>query len=98
MIDYKIDGYIEKTGEYDKNIINMKHPDSIFYTSGHLFSSVYSPKEKDEVFYKYFENDELFELDVDEEKFKDTYELQKFYLNTILEKVNRLELIFQMNR
>lgn len=92
MIDYKIDGYIEKTGEYDKNIINMKHPDSIFYTSGHLFSSVYFPKEKDEVFYKYFENDELFELDVDEEKFKDTYELQKFYLNTILEKVNRLEL------
>lgn len=47
MIDYKIDGYIEKTGEYDKNIINMKYPDSIFYTSGHLFSSVYSPKEKD---------------------------------------------------
>lgn len=92
MIDYKIDGYIEKKGKYDKNIINMKDPDSIFYTSGHLSSSVYSPKEKDEVFYEYFENDELFELDVDEEKFEDTYKLQKFYLNTILEKVNRLEL------
>ncbi len=63
------------------------------------FHQCISPsKEKDEVFYKYFENDELLELDVDEEKFKDTYELQKFYLNTILEKVNRLELIFQMNR
>lgn len=92
MVKYKIDGYIEKTGKYDENIVDINHPDSIFYRNGHLSFSTYSPKDKDGIFYEYFENDELFELDVDEETFKDNYKLQKFYLKKIIEQVSRLEL------
>ena len=89
MIDFKIDGYIQKTGTYDKTIINTKHDDYIFYSGGYLVQSMYAIKDKKDIFYEYFENDELFEIEVSTLDNKD--KLNEELLDKISVKVQLLE-------
>ena len=42
MIDFKMDGFIQKSEKYDESQIDKDHPDYIFYLTGHLLKSVYS--------------------------------------------------------
>ncbi len=37
--NYKVDGYIEKTGVFDNKMINTDDPEQIFYSAGHLLNS-----------------------------------------------------------
>ena len=64
MVDYKIDGYLQKTGIYDESALNLEHEDIAFYCGGHLLQAMYSVKNKKGAYYEYFENDELFEIEV----------------------------------
>lgn len=64
LVNYKIDGFVEKTGKYDETIIDASNDDYIFYSSGFLLKGLYSCKEKEGNFYEYFENDELIEKDI----------------------------------
>ena len=67
MVNFKIDGFIEKTELYNENIIDINNPDYIFYSSGHLFNSMYACKEKEGNYYEYFENEEMIKYEVDDE-------------------------------
>lgn len=60
MINFKIDGFVEKTDLYNENMIDANNPDYIFYSSGHLLNSIYSCKEKEGNYYEYFELEEQF--------------------------------------
>ena len=91
MKKFEIDGYKEKTSKYDENMINYDSEDSIFYSSGYLIQSLYSPKEKEGTYYEYFENDELIEINVDESIYSDNRKLQEYYLSFISKKVSFLE-------
>ena len=44
MINFKIDGFVEKTDLYNENMIDANNPDYIFYSSGHLFILVKKKK------------------------------------------------------
>lgn len=67
MANFKIDGFIEKTGLCDENMIDINNPDYIFYSSGHLLNSMYACKEKEGNYYEYFENEEMIKYEVDDE-------------------------------
>ena len=67
MVNFKIDGFIEKTELYNENIIDINNPDYIFYSSGHLLNSMYACKEKEGNYYEYFENEEMIKYEVDDE-------------------------------
>lgn len=54
MANFKIDGFIEKTGLCDENMIDINNPDYIFYSSGHLLNSMYACKEKEGNYYEKF--------------------------------------------
>ena len=49
MVNFKIDGFIEKTWQYNEKIIDINNDDYIFYFSGHLLKSMYACKEKKEI-------------------------------------------------
>ena len=68
MVNFKIDGFIEKTELYDENMIDINNPDYIFYSSGHLLNSMYACNEKEGNYYEYFENEEMIKYEVDDEK------------------------------
>lgn len=90
MKNFKIDGYTEKTGVYNSELmIDINNPDYIFYSAGHLIHSLYSYKGQKENLYEYFENEELFEYEIDDEISKD--EFQKVFLRYQLDKVNLLQ-------
>ncbi len=67
MVNFKIDGFIEKTELYDENMIDINNPDYIFCSSGHLLNSMYACKEKEGNYYEYFENEEMIKYEVDDE-------------------------------
>lgn len=91
MKNFEIDGYKEKTAKYDETMINHDNEDAIFYSSGYLTQSLYSAKEKEGIYYEYFENDELIEIDIDEEICANNRKLQEYYLNYITKKVSFFE-------
>lgn len=89
MINFKIDGFVEKTDLYNENMIDANNPDYIFYSSGHLLNSIYSSKEKEGNYYEYFENEELVKYEVDEELSKK--EIEKMILKEQFNKVSMLQ-------
>lgn len=89
MIDFKIDGFIEKTALYNENVIDVNNPDYIFYSSGHLLNSIYSCKEKEGNYYEYFENEEMIKYEVDNELSKN--EIEKKILGEQFKKVALLQ-------
>lgn len=88
MRNLKIDGFVEKTGIYNPNIIDINDSDYIFYSSGFLLSSMYSCKEKEGSYYEYFENEQLV-------KYELTKELSKSEIETriIQEQFNKINLL-----
>ena len=89
MMNFKLDGFIEKTGLYDENMIDINNPDYIFYSSGHLLNSMYSCKEKKGTYYEYFENEDLVKYEISNEISKD--ELEKIILEEQFKKVGLLQ-------
>ena len=91
MVNFNIDGYTQKTGKYDENIINADNDDFIFYSGGYLIHASYSCKEKKGTFFEYFENDELFEYEVPDDLIDNKYEIQKLMLLETEKKIRFLE-------
>lgn len=89
MVNFKIDGFIEKTELYDENMIDITNPDYIFYSSGHLLNSMYACKEKEGNYYEYFENEEMIKYEVDDEMSR--ADVEKKILDEQFEKVNLLQ-------
>lgn len=89
MQNFKIDGYIQKTGIYDNKMINFSNKEHLFYSAGHLIHSAYSCVGKNETFYEYFENEEFFEYELDDGASKE--EIQKIFLEEQSTKVNLLQ-------
>ncbi len=89
MINFKLDGFIERTGIYNENLIDTSNPDYIFYSSGHLLNSMYACEEKDGNYYEYFENEELVKYEIENEISKS--EIEKMMLNEQFKKVDLLQ-------
>jgi hypothetical protein len=89
MVDFKLDGFVEKTGLYNENMIDANDSDYIFYSSGHLLNSMYSCKEKEGNHYEYFENEEMIKYEVDDEISRT--DIEKKILDEQFEKVNLLQ-------
>ena len=89
MINFKIDGFVEKTELYNENMIDANNPDYIFYSSGHLLNSIYSCKEKEGNYYEYFENEELVKYEVDDGVSKN--QIKKLILEEQFHKVSILQ-------
>ena len=93
--NYKIDGYIEKTGVFDNKMINTDDPEQIFYSAGHLINSCYQCVGKEEVNYEFFESEYLVEYEVDDSLSKDEIqrkilEEQAFKVDLLQEKIRLL--------
>ncbi len=89
LVNFKIDGFIQKTGLYDEKMIDTDNEDYIFYSSGFLIKGLYSCREKKGNFYEYLINDELFEKDVPHNISE--YELQKLMIEYQNERIKILE-------
>lgn len=89
MINFKIDGFIEKTDLYNEKMIDTNNPDYIFYSSGHLLNSMYACEEKNGNYYEYFENEELVKYEIPHEVSKN--EVEKMILDEQFKKVNLLQ-------
>lgn len=87
--NYKIDGYVEKTGVFDNKMINVDDPELIFYLSGHLINSCYQCVGKEEVNYEFFESEELVEYEVSDGLSKD--EIQRLFLEEQTQKTELLQ-------
>ena len=87
--NYKIDGYVEKTGIVDDKMIDSEHPDYIFYSAGHLLNSCYQCVGKQGTFYEYFESEDLAEYEVNDEL--SMYEIQKIFLEEQTQKIDLLQ-------
>lgn len=87
--NFRIDGYIEKTGIYDDKMINTNDPEHIFYSAGHLLNSCYQRVDKEEVNYEFFESEELAEHEVNDGLSK--YEIQKIFLKEQAHKIDLLQ-------
>lgn len=59
--NFKIDGYIQKTGIYTHDMDDKEFP---LYHAGYLTNALYSRVDKREVLYEYFENDDLIEVEI----------------------------------
>ena len=89
MVNFKIDGFIEKTGQYNEKIIDINNDDYIFYSSGHLLKSMYACKEKKGNYYEYFENEEMVKYEIDNGLSKN--EIEQKILSEQFEKVALLQ-------
>jgi len=89
MVNFKIDGYTEKTGLYDEKIIDCNNQDFPFYSAGHLLHSSYSCVGKNGINYEYFENDELFEYEINDKMSKE--EIEEKFLQEQAKKISLLE-------
>lgn len=89
LLNYKIDGYVEKTGIYDDKMINYSEPESIFYSAGYLMHSCYQCVGKKETLYEYFESEELIEYEIDDEIC--IKEIQRIFLEEQTQKVHLLQ-------
>ena len=89
MVNFKIDGFIETTGQYNEKIIDINNDDYIFYSSGHLLKSMYACKEKKGNYYEYFENEEMVKYEIDNGLSKN--EIEQKILSEQFEKVALLQ-------
>ena len=89
MVNFRIDGFIEKTALYNENMIDINNPDYIFYSSGHLLHSMYACREKEGSYYEYFENEGMIKYEVDDEISR--VDVEKKILNEQFIKVNLLQ-------
>lgn len=89
--NYKIDEFMQKTGEYDEMKVNTNDEDYIFYAAGELVKAMYSVKGKSGAFYEYFENEELIEIDIENEIAINTNLLNEFILDFFRKKIQNLE-------
>ena len=87
--NYKIDGYIEKTGILDNKMMNTNDPEQIFYLSGHLINSCYQCVGKEDVNYEFFESEGLVEYEVDDGLSKDG--IQTLFLEEQTQNIELLE-------
>lgn len=87
--DFRIDGYIEKTGIYDDKMINTNDPEHIFYSAGHLLNSCYQCVDREDVNYEFFESEELTEREVNDGLSK--CEIQKIILKEQAHKIDLLQ-------
>ena len=87
--NYRVDGYVEKTGIYNNEIINTDDPEQIFYSSGHLINSCYQYVGKEDVNYEYFESEDLVEYEIDDGLSVD--EIQRIFLEEQASKVDLLQ-------
>ncbi len=87
--NYKIDGYVEKTGIFDDKMINTNDPEQIFYSAGLLINSCYQCVGKEEVNYEFFESEELAEYEVNDGLKKD--EIQRLFLEEQAQKIELLQ-------
>lgn len=94
MLNFEIDGFIEKRGLYNENMIDVNDPDYIFYSSGHLLNSIYSCKEVKGAFYEYFENENLIKYEVNDavskKQIKEKIMQEQFTKVNLLQKKIRL--------
>ncbi len=91
LVDFEIDKYKQKTGKYDEKIVDVNSNDYIFYASINLIKSCYACKEKEGVYYEYFENDELFEYEIEDKYKGNKSEIERILLDEMVEKVSLLE-------
>lgn len=89
MLNFKIDGFMEKTGLYNENMINVNDSNYIFYSSGYLLNSIYSCQEKNGNYYEYLESEELTKYEVNKEATKN--EIERRILKEQFNKVNLLQ-------
>lgn len=89
LINFKIDGFIEKTDLYNEKMIDANDPNYIFYSSGHLLNSMYACEEKDDNYYEYFENENLVKYEIEDEISKS--EVEKMILDEQFKRVNLLQ-------
>lgn len=87
--NFKIDGFVEKTGIYDDKMINTNNPEHIFYSAGYLLNSCYQCVGKEELNYEFFESEELAEHEVNDGL--NEYEIQKFFLKEQAHKIGLLQ-------
>lgn len=89
VVNFKIDGFIEKTELYRENVIDIYDSDYIFYSSGYLLNSVYSCEEKEGNYYECFENEEMIKYEVSDDTTKK--DIQKMILAEQFKKINLLQ-------
>ena len=89
MIDYKIDGYTQKTEKYDENKTDPYHPDYIFYSTGHLLKSACSYEGEDGSYFECFESEEKTEIEVNDTTGKE--EIMKKVFHEEFTKIRFLE-------
>lgn len=89
LVNYKIDGYVEKTGIFDDKMINTNDPEHIFYSAGHLINSCYQCVGKKEINYEFFESEDFVEYEVNDELSKD--EINMIFLEEQIRKVDLLQ-------
>ncbi len=87
--NYKIDGYVEKTGIFDNNMINTTDPEYIFYSAGHLINSCYQCVGRDELNYEFFKSEKLVEYEVSDILDKD--KIQRLFLEEQAQKIELLQ-------
>ena len=87
--NYKIDGYVEKTGTYDDKMVNSNNPEYIFYSAGHLIKSCYQCVGKKEVNYEFFESEKLIEYEINDELTRD--EINMIFLEEQTKKIDLLQ-------
>lgn len=87
--NFKIDGFVEKTGIYDDKMINSNNPEHIFYSAGYLLNSCYQCVGKEELNYEFFESEDLAEHEVNDGL--NEYEIQKIFLKEQAHKIGLLQ-------
>ena len=71
MINFKIDGFIQKSEKYDESKTDPNHPDYIFYSTGHLLKSASAYEGKDGYYFECFESEEKTEIEVNDTTVKE---------------------------
>lgn len=89
LVNFSIDDFKQKTDIYNETKIDTNDKEYIFYASGYLLLGAYSCKEKEGVYYEYFENDELLELEIENETSIDN--IQTIVLDNEIKKISLLQ-------
>lgn len=91
MTNFSIDGYTQKMGKYNENILDVNNIAISFYIAGHLTSALFTINDKSGNYYEYFENSDFFKIEISDELFKNKIEMQKYISDYISDKVGLLE-------
>lgn len=94
--DFRIDGYIKKTGICTKDSIDLKQENGLFYISESLLSVGYTWNYDENLYYDYLENKDLIEIEIPDEYCKDKLKIQQFILSQMIKIVGSLRKKFQL--